>query len=76
MNDVTKISIFEGKQIRRIFLEDQWWFSVIDIIAFLTDSKNPRDYWHKMKVREKSTSEIELSTICRQLKLTASNQKK
>ena len=52
MNDVTKISIFEGNQIRRIFLEKKWWFSVIDIVAFLTDSKKPRDYWHKMKIRE------------------------
>lgn len=76
MNDVTKISIFEGQQIRRIFLEKEWWFSVIDIVAFLTDSKNPRDYWHKMKIREKNTSEVELSTICRQLKLTALDGKK
>jgi DNA-damage-inducible protein D len=76
MNDITKISIFEGKQIRRIYLENKWWFSVIDIIAFLTDSKNSRDYWHKMKIREKNTSQVELSTICRQLKLTAPDGKK
>lgn len=75
MNDVTKISIFEGNQIRRIFSDNDWWFSVIDIIAFLTDSKNPRDYWHKMKTREKNTSEVELSTICRQFKLTAPDGK-
>lgn len=74
MNDVTKISIFEGKQIRRVFCENEWWFSVIDIIAFLTDSKKPRDYWHKMKIREKNTSESELSTICRQLKLQSSGK--
>lgn len=74
-HELTKISIFEGKQIRRIFLEEEWWFSVIDIIAFLTDSKKPRDYWHKMKVREKDTSESELSTICRQLKLPSSDGK-
>lgn len=76
MKDTTKIALFEGKQIRRIFFENEWWFSVIDIIAFLTDSKNPRDYWHKMKIREKQTAEIELSTICRQLKLTAPDGKK
>jgi DNA-damage-inducible protein D len=75
MNDVTKISLFEGQQIRRIFLEKEWWFSVIDIVAFLTDSKKPRDYWHKMKIREKNTSECELSTICRQLKLQSSDGK-
>lgn len=75
-NESTKISIFHGQQIRRIFFEDEWWFSVVDVIAFLADSKKPRDYWHKMKIREKSTSDIELSTICRQLKLTASDGKK
>lgn len=75
MNDVTKISIFEGQQIRRILLEKEWWFSVIDIVAFLTDSKKPRDYWHKMKIREKNSSGSELSTICRQLKLQSSDGK-
>jgi prophage antirepressor-like protein len=76
MSETTKIAIFEGTQIRRAFLEEEWWFSVIDIIAFLTDSQKPRDYWHKMKIREKSTAEIELSKICRQLKLTAPDGKK
>ncbi len=75
-NELTKISIFQGSQIRRVFFENEWWFSVIDVIAFLTDSAKPRDYWHKMKIREKSTADIELSTICRQLKLTAPDGKK
>ncbi len=75
-NELTKIAIFQGKQIRRIFWEEQWWFSVIDVIAFLTESKKARDYWHKMKVREKNTSEFELSTICRQFKLEAPDGKK
>lgn len=75
-NESTKISLFNGKEIRRIFLENEWWFSVIDVIAFLTDSQKPRDYWHKMKIREKSTSATELSTICRQLKLQSSDGKK
>ncbi|MBP9765514.1 Bro-N domain-containing protein [Candidatus Babeliales bacterium] len=76
MKDITKISIFEGQQIRRIFFENTWWFSVVDVIAFLTNSKNPRDYWHKMKIREKNIANIELSTICRQFKLTAPDGKK
>ena len=75
-NELTQISLFHGKQIRRILFEDEWWFSVIDVIAFLTDSKKPRDYWHKMKIREKDTSDVELSTICRQLKLRAGDGKK
>lgn len=74
--ELTKIAIFEGQQIRRIFVDNEWWFSVIDVVAFLTDSKKPRDYWHKMKEREKSTADVQLSTNCRQLKLEAADGKK
>ncbi|HSW71334.1 MAG TPA: Bro-N domain-containing protein [Gammaproteobacteria bacterium] len=74
-HELTKLSIFQGKKIRRAFFENEWWFSVIDVIAFLTDSKNARDYWHKMKIREKNTSDTELSTNCRQFKLTAPDGK-
>lgn len=76
MKEITKIVIFEGTQIRRIFFEDQWWFSVIDIIAFLTDSKQPRNYWNMMKAREKNTSGVELYTICVRFPLIAPDGKK
>jgi DNA-damage-inducible protein D len=75
MHETTTISIFEGQQIRRILFEEKWWFSVTDVVAFLADSKRPRDCWHKMTIREKSASGAELSTICRQLKLKASDGK-
>ncbi|MCX5923114.1 MAG: Bro-N domain-containing protein [Candidatus Dependentiae bacterium] len=74
--ELTKIAIFQGQNIRRVFAEDQWWFSVIDVIAFLTDSTKPREYWLKMKTREKNGSGVELSTVYRQLKLQASDWKK
>ena len=74
--ELTKIAIFEGHHIRKTLFNNEWWFSVTDVIEFLTDSKNPRDYWHKMKIREKNTSEVELSTNCRQLKLVSSDGKK
>jgi len=45
------------------------------VILALTDSLNPRDYWFKMKLRVKEEDEIQLSTICRQLKLKASDGK-
>jgi|SRR5579871_3113202 len=76
LNDVTKIAVFDGKQIRRVLVDNEWWFSVIDVIALLTESEKPRDYWYRMKDREKEESGIELSTICRQLKLTAPDGKK
>ncbi|MFH1310208.1 MAG: Bro-N domain-containing protein [Candidatus Omnitrophota bacterium] len=76
MRPNTKIAIFKGKKIRKELYQNEWWFSVIDVIAVLTDSNNPRDYWYKMKIREKDESGIQLSTICRQLKLESSDGKK
>src|SRR3990167_7522108 len=72
-----KIAIFEGKQIRRHWDagKELWYFSVVDVIAALTDSLNPRDYWFKMKIRVKTEEEAQLSTLCRQLKLPASDGK-
>ena len=66
-----KIIVFGAKQIRRIWHDEQWFFSVVDIVGALTDSDNPRDYWYRMKRREKESTGIELSTLCRQLKLAA-----
>ena len=71
-----KIILFQSRQIRRIWVDNEWWFSVIDIVGALTDSVNPRDYWYRMKVRVKSESGFELSTVCRQFKLEASDGKK
>lgn len=70
-----KLAVFQGKQVRRVLHKNEWHFSVVDIIAVLTDSDNPRDYWYRMKRREKESSGIELSTFCRQLKLTSSDGK-
>ena len=50
--------------------------SVIDIVEVLTDSSNPQGYWFKMKQRVTLEDGIELSTICRQLKLVSSDGKK
>ncbi|KKP29527.1 MAG: Prophage antirepressor [candidate division TM6 bacterium GW2011_GWF2_30_66] len=76
MAEITKIAIFEGAKIRRIFFENEWWFSVIDVIAFLTESNQPRNYWNMMKAREKNTSEVELYTICVRFPLIAADGKK
>lgn len=63
-----KIVVFGSRQIRRAWIDDQWYFSVVDIVGALTDSPNPRDYWYRMKRRELEASGVELSTFCRQLK--------
>jgi len=72
-----ELALFEAKQIRRQYNSEteMWYFSVIDIIEVLTESSNPRDYWFKMKQRVKTEDGFELSTICRQLKLKATDGK-
>ncbi len=71
----TKIALFNGKQIRKALHDNEWWFSVVDIVSALTKSENPNDYWFKMKIRVKSEDGFEVSTICRQLKLLAPDNK-
>ena len=70
------IALFKGKTIRKIIFNKEWWFSIVDIIEALTDSLDAKDYWYRMKIRVKSEDGIQLSTICRQLKLEASDGKK
>ena len=71
MDTTTHIAIFKGKQIRKILLQNEWWFSVVDVVAALTDSDRPSVYWTAMKARVNDEGSFELSTICRQLKLLA-----
>lgn len=72
-----EIKLFEGNQIRSIWdnEKEEWYFSVIDIVGVLTDSKNPRDYWYRIKKRMTEEEKSELSTFCRQLKLEANDGK-
>jgi len=71
-----KLVLFQSKEIRRLWHENEWLFSVVDIVAVLTDSANPRDYWYKMKIRVKNEDGFEPSTVCRQLKMEAPDGKK
>lgn len=71
-----KLALFEGKKVRKIWKEDKWYFSVIDVIYVLTDSNKPRDYWYRLKKRASTEEQVELSTICRQLKMQSNDGKK
>lgn len=73
----SELKTFEGSHIRSIWDEEneEWYFSVIDVVAVLTDSKNPRDYWYRVKKRMSEEEKSQLSTICRQLKLEATDGK-
>jgi DNA-damage-inducible protein D len=77
MDNERSLVAFEKYKIRRLYDEasEIWYFSVIDVVAALTDSANPRDYWFKMKIRVKTEDGLELSTICRQLKMKAPDGK-
>jgi len=70
-----KLALFEEKEIRMKWYNDDWFYSVVDVIFALTDSKDPKDYWYKLKTRVSEESKIELSTICRRLKLPAKDWK-
>ena len=70
-----KIAIFKGKKIRKALHNGEWWFSVVDVIEALTDSERPSVYWTAMKARVQSEDEFQLSTICRQLKMVATDGK-
>ena len=70
-----KIIVFGAKQIRRAWVDEQWYFSVIDIVGALTESASPPKYWDAMKRRERASSGIHLSTLCRKVKLTGADGK-
>lgn len=65
----TKIALFRKKEVRKIIHNNEWWFSVIDVVEALTNSTQPSKYWTAMKARVNNEAEFQLSTICRQLKL-------
>lgn len=72
----TKIALFRKKEIRKIIHNNEWWFSVVDVVEVLTDSVDAKDYWYRMKKRVSEEEETQLSTFCRQLKLESSDSKK
>lgn len=47
-----RIALFQKREIRRTMHNDEWWFVITDVIAALTDSADPSDYWKKMRKRD------------------------
>ncbi len=70
-----KIVVFESRQIRRVWHNGEWWFSVVDVIEALTDSKNPAVYWRVLKKRLKDEGSGQTVTNCNGFKLTAADGK-
>lgn len=71
------IKVFGQRNIRSLWDDESeaWYFSIVDVIAVLTDSPNPRKYWSVLKTRLKKEGS-ELTTNCSQLKMTAADGKK
>jgi len=62
--------VFQDKKIRRLWYDNQWFYSVVDIVAILSESDNPTTYWRVLKHREP-----QLVTICNGLKMPAEDGK-
>lgn len=77
MNPDKALVVFQGKKIRRIWFNEEWWFSVVDIVAVLTeqeDFQTARKYWNKLSQRLREEGS-EVVTTCHQLKLPAEDGK-
>ncbi len=77
MKKSKSIILFNQKRIRRHWDEEKelWYFSIVDIIAILTESINPQAYWRKLKERLKKEGN-ETVTNCHGLKMQAADGKK
>ena len=81
MSQDDKIQLFENKRIRTAWdeEEEEWYFSVVDVVAVLTDQPTQRgasNYWAKLKERLRAEGANELLTNCQQLKMTAVDGKR
>ncbi len=76
MTETAQIKIFEDRKVRTVWDNqiEEWYFSVVDVIAVLTDSQNPNNYWKVLKNRLKKEGS-ELVTNCNQLKMPSSDGK-
>ena len=72
-----KIQLFEDKRIRTAWdaEKEEWYFSIVDVVAVLTDSPNPQTYWRVLKKRLKDEGN-ETVTSCNALKMTAADGKR
>jgi hypothetical protein len=76
MKKENDIKIFEDKRVRTLWDAEQekWYLSIVDVVAVLTDSPNPRKYWSVLKTRLKAEGS-QLATNCSQLKMQSADGK-
>ena len=76
MANETKIKLFQNQEVRLKWDEEigEYYFSVVDVVGILSESKNPRKYWSVLKTRLNKEG-VEVATICSQLKMPSSDGK-
>ena len=76
MENNSTIILFQEKQVRRVWRNETWYFSVVDVIEILTDSNVPTRYWSDLKRRVSKESDTnELYAKCVKLKFLAPDGK-
>lgn len=75
-NAIPKLHLFEEQQVRTVWdaEEEKWYISIVDVIAVLTESPNPRKYWSVLKTRLKAEGS-QMTTNCSQLKMQSADGK-
>ena len=63
-----KIVVFQGRQVRRAWYNDEWYYSLVDVAGVLSDSKNPTDYLKKIRKRDEELG-IYIGTNCPQVEM-------
>ena len=72
----TDITLFEHKELRRLWHKGEWYYSITDVIAILTDSPSPRPYWAMLKKRAKDVEGFDEALVqIEQLPLKAADGK-
>ena len=71
---MSEIALFEQKEIRRVWQDEEWYFSVLDVVKALTDSTDPKQYIKKMRARDPELSN-NWGTICTPVQMIAADGK-
>jgi prophage antirepressor-like protein len=71
----SKLAVFEGKRMRKVFHEGEWWFSIIDVVEVLVGGDRPRKYWNDLKQKLATEGYVEVSEKIGQLKMAAPDGK-
>ena len=73
--EISKLALFEGRQIRKALHEGEWWFSIIDVVAVLVGGDRPRKYWNDLKKKLLQEGFDQLSEKIGQLKMLSGDGK-